>query len=157
MKYAMKKFAAVAISGALLAGAGMVSPAFAEENSGAVATVTSVQTSGPNVACVQSALDKRESALISAIDPFATTIKSALQTRATALKDAWAKPTVKERREARLVAWKNYKTSAKSAHDTLRSAKKSAWATFKTEMKACGQGNAAITDATNISTSDTSL
>lgn len=154
----MKKFAAVAISGALLAGAGMVSPAFAEENNnGATPIVTSAHTNGPDVACIQSALDKRETNLIAAIDPFATSIKSALSARTIALKDAWTKTTVKERREARALAWKTYKTSAQNAHQALKTAKKTAWSTFKTDMKACGQGNYAATEATNISTSETSL
>lgn len=95
-----------------------------------------------NVACVQNAIEKRDSALISAVDASASTVKAALQTRKDALKTAWAKTDAKERRIAIRDAWKAYATSSKKAREDLRRARQSAWQQFNTDHRACGAGAA---------------
>lgn len=154
MKYAVKKFATLAVSGALLAGASIALPAIVSAETG---TNTSV-TASVKLPCIDAAIDARETALIAALDPFNASLKTALTARQTALKDAWAKPTAKERRAARQAAWKTYHGAAKSAQDTLRAAKKKAWDTYKTTMKSCGQAATANAEAQGeITTSETSL
>ncbi len=91
-----------------------------------------------NVTCIQNAVEKRDSAIITAHGAFNTSITSALTVRKDALKSAWAKPTRQERSSARKAAYDTFRTSQKSAHETLRSVRKTSWSTFDTDMKACG-------------------
>lgn len=108
-------------------------------NEGGMETVRTT----PNVdaACMKTAIDKRETAVINAMDAYNVSIKSAYQARKSALLSAWDKTERKERRQAQQEARKAFKESAKAARETLRDARKSAWETFGTDAKACG-GNA---------------
>ena len=91
-----------------------------------------------NVSCIQNAVEKRDSAIISAHNTFSSSITNALTVRKDALKLAWAKPTRQERTPARKAAYDAFRTTQKSAHEALRSARKSSWSTFDTDMKVCG-------------------
>ena len=91
-----------------------------------------------NVQCVQNAVEKRDSAVISAHSTFNTSIVNALTVRKDAVKLAWAKETQKDRTSARKAAYEVFRTSQKSAHEALRSVRKTSWSTFDTDMKACG-------------------
>ncbi len=91
-----------------------------------------------NVACVNSALDKRENALIAAHDIFNTSIKNALSARLTGLKDSYVAPTKQDRKVKREAMTKQFRASVQAAHNALRNARNAAWGTFNTEMKACG-------------------
>lgn len=108
-------------------------------NEGNLETMRS--TPSIDAACMKTAIDKRETAVINAIDAFNASLKSAHTARKSALMSAWDKTERKERRKAQLEARKAFKDSAKSARETLRDARKSAWETFGTDAKACG-GNA---------------
>lgn len=153
MKYAIKKFATLAVSGALLAGAGIALPAYAETQGNTQnAAISSVQLS-----CIDAAIDAREIALIAALDPFTAAMKAALEARRLALTEAWKQPTAILRKTALQNAWKSYQGASKAAHDALRAAKKTAWDVFKTSMRACGQGSVATSEAQQISTGATSL
>ena len=90
-----------------------------------------------DVACIQSALDKRESAVIAAFDKKTSAVKTALDQRKTDLKAAWALSGLKDRIKARLVAWKNFKKADVNSRMTYRKEVKSAWAQYKTDKKAC--------------------
>lgn len=100
-------------------------------NSNAQATIL-------NVVCIQSAVEKRDYAIIVAHSTFNTSITSSLTTRKDSVKLAWAKPTRQERTTARKASYDVFRTSQKNAHATLRNVRKSSWSTFDTEMKACG-------------------
>lgn len=89
-------------------------------------------------ACMKVAIDKRETAIIGAVDTFNAAVKAAHEARKTALMSAWDKATVKERRQAIRDARKAFKMSAKEARQTLREARKDAWNTFQDEAQACG-------------------
>ncbi len=85
--------------------------------------------------CMQTAVETREGTLVSAWDEFNTSIKAGLETRKTALKDAWGLTDVKAQKKATATAWKEWKADSKSAHGELRKERKSAWDTFKKTAK----------------------
>jgi hypothetical protein len=91
-----------------------------------------------NTTCVNTALDKRENALIAGHDALNVSVKTALQTRLTNLKAAWAKTTPAERQIARKVAYDTFNVSVKAAHQTIKTFRINTWNTFNVEMAACG-------------------
>jgi hypothetical protein len=95
-----------------------------------------------NGACVSAAVDKRDTALISALGTFHTSVSAALTVRKDALKAAWVLTDVSAREAAVKAAWKAFGTSAREAKHAFRTAKKTAWKTFKTEARACGAAGA---------------
>jgi hypothetical protein len=110
-------------------------PAYAAEMNGASAASS---TTSYNVACVQTALDVRETALITAHTALNTAIVQALTVRKDSLKAAWALTDKKARNTARTASWTAFKTSSETAHKAMRDARKGAYTTFNTTMKACG-------------------
>lgn len=117
------------------------------------APVTQTQTVAKKAAfdptCMQNAVDKRDSALIAAVDKYAAAAKTALETRKSALKESWAKPTAKERASAIRAAWAAYRKAIAAAKKTFRKEKKNVWAQFYKDRKACKQ--AGNPDTTNES------
>ena len=103
----------------------------------------SMKSDAIDLACVASAVDKRDTAIIGAFDSFHDAIKSALQTRRDALKAAWALTDQKARRAAIKAAWSAYRASAQTARKALNQAQRVAWSKFNTERKSCGTGAAA--------------
>ena len=85
--------------------------------------------------CMQTAVETREGALISAWEEFNTNIKSALEARKTALKDAWGLTDVKAQKKATAAAWKEWKVDSKAANAELKKERKTAWDTFKKTTK----------------------
>lgn len=106
-------------------------PAAGQEkgDKGALSTAT--------LACVQTAVDVRDNAIIAAWDVQYPAIKTALQTRQAALKSAWAQTETKVRREAIKSIWDVYKNTVKSARTTMKTAHKAAWTKFEADRKAC--------------------
>jgi len=91
-----------------------------------------------NLACMQTAVGKRDTAIISAFDAFYTTTKQALETRKAAMVSAWGITDKAQRKTALTTAWKTYRDTQKAARQTLNKARKEAWQTFYTDRKACG-------------------
>ncbi|OGI72042.1 hypothetical protein A3J61_01540 [Candidatus Nomurabacteria bacterium RIFCSPHIGHO2_02_FULL_38_15] len=91
-----------------------------------------------DIACAQTSVEARDTAIISAFDAYSVAIKTALEARKVAVKDAWAKTTSSERANARRIANQAYNTASKEAHRALNSARKTAWDTHKSDMKKCG-------------------
>ncbi len=120
-------------------------------------TTTTTPPANPtlDVACIQSAVDKRDTAIIAAVDAYHDAIKSALQTRLAALKTAWAITSRTDRRTALKNAWSAFTASQKLAAKNLKTAKKNAWTQFSTDRKACGKSAAA--DDNGTSGMDTNL
>lgn len=87
--------------------------------------------------CMETAVDKRDTAIMNAIDTFHTAVKTALTTRKDALSAAWGNTDTTARKEALKTAWTNWKNEAKAARQSLNTARKSAWSTFQTDRKAC--------------------
>ncbi len=138
---------------ALLFGFAFALPAFANEDSTSSTTTTSsmhkvkkmktasstgeMRKGQKNVdaTCMQTAVDTRESALITAIGTFNDSIESGLTARKSALNTAWGLTVVSDRAIALGNTWKAWKTAQQSALKTFKDARKSAWEAFKGTVK----------------------
>ena len=125
--------------------AAIAAPALAQTNAGTSATAPiapSATTSKKtiNVACIQGAIETRDSAIASAVTAHASAQTAALSARKTALKAAWALTDQKARRAALRDAWKAFDTASRAARKTHRDAQNAAWKQFNTDRKACGTG-----------------
>ncbi|HBB03586.1 TPA: hypothetical protein DCZ39_01610 [Patescibacteria group bacterium] len=114
---------------------------------GAVAIATEIKTndvlpasqqlSGAVVTCIKTALETKETALISAFTIYQNGALDALNTRKTTLLAAWDKTSKKEIKTTISTVWKTYKTSLTSLKSALSTATKNAWSTYQTEVKTC--------------------
>lgn len=142
----MKKFALMLASASLLSSV-MAAPVFADT---ATTSTSTAPRNTVNVACIQSAIDTRDNALVSALGSYSSSATSALNTRKDALKAAWALTAAKDRRAAIKSAWKTYRSSVSTIRSDFRKAKKSAWTSFYSARKACGPQHA-VEDSTTQS------
>lgn len=90
-----------------------------------------------NTACMQTAVGKRDGAIISALDAYYNAAKSALTARQTALQGAWGITDKKAHTEVMRKAWSDYRASIKATRKTFQSARASAWKQFGTDTKGC--------------------
>lgn len=88
--------------------------------------------------CMQNAVEKRDSAIITGVDAFATFVKTALQARKEAQKAAWVITDKKQRQAALKDAWAKFKGTWVKAFKQLRADRKAAWKQFYIDRKACG-------------------
>ena len=113
--------------------------AFAEETT---STPTSTpRTGGPTtdqLACVRTAVEKRETALIATLESFYNAVKAAFETRKTDLLAAWSITDGKERRKARIEAWRKFTKAYKDTRKSHNNTRKEIWKTFGQEAKTCG-------------------
>ena len=90
-----------------------------------------------NVSCIQDAVKKRDNAIISALDVFASSAKIALTTRRDALVVAWAITDRNQRRTALRSAWNAFRDAARQTRQVFQQSKKSAWSTFNKDRHTC--------------------
>ncbi len=91
--------------------------------------------------CMASAVEKRDNSIISAVDTFNGSMKSALGARKDAVKAVWNTADSAARQTARKSAEATFKTSVKAAHEKVRSDRKAAWSTFDSDANTCGFKN----------------
>lgn len=101
------------------------------------ATPTPSTTPAVDLACMQTAVEKRDNAIIAAWDTLSTSIKTALQTRRDALKAAWGISDKKERAKAIKQAWTDFRKTKKESARTFNRARKAAWKQFRADANAC--------------------
>lgn len=89
------------------------------------------------IACIKTAVEKRETSIIASATTFQTAILSALTTRKTDLLNARSLTTKEEIKSAVKSARNKFKVSKKLAKETLRKNEKTVRKTFKAERKAC--------------------
>ncbi len=89
------------------------------------------------IACIKTAVEKRETSIIVVTTTFQTAILQALNTRKTDLLNARSLPTKAEIKTAVKKSRDNFKSNKKTAREAIRSWEKSAWSIFKTDKKAC--------------------
>ena len=130
----MKKYLIVPV---LLSFVGLVALADNNKSELSRAPKPAVNLSAETMVCVQNAIDKRDSAIISAVDKFSSSVKTSLSTRKDALKAAWSKSTKVEIRLALKEAWSVYGKSLKDTRATLKRDKKTAWNQYKVDSRAC--------------------
>lgn len=114
---------------------------------GAVAIATEIKTtnlippvqqlSGVVITCSNTALEKRENAVISAVTAYQTTELASLNDRKSGLLTAWNKTTKSELKSAVSAVRKIYKATISGAKSVLRTAKESAWTTYKNDIRVC--------------------
>lgn len=157
----MKKFIASGIAAALTISVAM--PAFAESGSDDSSSSVSSSSSSSSrksddgrmrkedkskkgvvvdSACMQAAVEKRDSAIIAGVDTYTASVKAGLQTRKDAIKAAWALTDKTARNNAMKAAWAAFQGTWKKASQGMKAVKKTAWQTFRTDAKACGQTGA---------------
>lgn len=88
-------------------------------------------------ACMQAAIEERDTAIVTAVDAWHATVKIALTRRKDALKAAWNIEERHARRQAIRQAWSDYRKSSHEARRELRRDKHEAWETFRRERKDC--------------------
>lgn len=125
--------------------AGMAVPALAQSPSPAPSGTPKMMerraATTVDLACMKTAAEKRDNAMLAAFDTFRVNVKKALETRRDAFKAAWDITDRNERKKAIRAAWAAFDASSKKARRELDAAKKSAWSAHRTEAKQCkGQG-----------------
>ncbi|GEM_PF-5047162 len=133
----MSKLLKVTIASSILSVAIATSVVFAEAER-PNATSTQPTTHSINLACVQSAVQTRESALQSAWQTFSSAGSSALTARASALQAAWGNAEKQARQTAVKKAWRDFNTAIRAAKKVHKTANREAWAAFRTARKTCG-------------------
>lgn len=89
-------------------------------------------------ACMRTAIEKRENAMLSAVDGLSVAVRNAVIVRKAALTAAWnASLSVDAREAAITAAWEAYSTSVKNANKAFHEKKDAAWVTFRTEAEKC--------------------
>ncbi len=88
--------------------------------------------------CLQNAVEKRETSLISALTTQHSAVIAAHMVRKDAIKEALLLPTKKEVNDARNLANKNFESAIKKARTEMKTTREAVWPAFRTEAKACG-------------------
>ena len=112
---------------------------------------SSITLDATQMACIKTAVGKREDSLVAGHDAYALAIKNAYTARKTALMSTWDLTDKTARRSAVKSADQAFRTSAKSARSTWNTARKASWKTFETDRKACLPTNS----SSSVSSSDT--
>lgn len=98
---------------------------------------TPTPTPKPGLACMQTAVSKRDGSIITAFGKFSSAITSALTVRKDALVAAWGINNQKERRRAIKASWNAFGKSNKDARVILRNERNTAWKQFGVDAKGC--------------------
>lgn len=134
----MQKF--IAASAAVIMATALATPAFADDvsvNTSASATVSASVASGADLACMGTAVDTREAAVISARTAFNTKIMTALETRRASLKTAYTIANNADRKIAIKTALTVYAKATADARFQYKTDVKAAWKTFTDAVKTC--------------------
>ena len=94
-----------------------------------------------DIACVKTAMDARETALMAGWATFNTSITSAYTMRKAALDAAWVMTDANARKTAIKAAWDAFKKSKQAAAKQWRTDQKAAWLAFRTATKTCKAGD----------------
>ena len=118
---------------------------------------TPVNLTADQIACIKTAITKREDALIAGHDAYALAIKNAYMARKSAILAAWDLPERVARRAAVKAADKAFRDAVRAARMTWNTARRGAWKTFETDRKACVPAASLSSSETGSSESDGSL
>lgn len=97
-----------------------------------------VEAKEVDLVCMQTAVEKRDNAVIGALDTFYANVKTALTARRDSVKAAWGVEDPDARKAAIRKAWKDFRGTWKSEKKALKKAKKVAWKQFKEDREVCG-------------------
>ena len=127
----MNKYTFLPIIAALV----IATPAIAAESSAMMMTRTPKAT--PDLNCLKTAVDSRETTISSAYSTLSSAISTAYSTRKTGLDTAYGLTDGKSRRMAIRTAYKSFTTSVQSARESFRKSRVSAWTQFSKDSKVC--------------------
>ena len=116
---------------------GFFGPATRQAIKNRIAQEEPISSAVTDIACMRTAVEKRENALISAYDTYTVKIKAAREAKKTALLAAWNIQDAKQRKEAIKQALKTFQESSKAAWKEFLTSKKTAWAQFEQDRKNC--------------------
>ena len=88
--------------------------------------------------CMADSLEKRDTAIISALDVYGQAMKVNLTTRKDGLKALYISGDTEGRKDKRKAVWSAFSTATKSAASDLRTSRKGAWDQYSKDVKACG-------------------
>lgn len=156
----MKKFLLGLIVGALVSATLPALAANQNQNANQAANRTTEKNrlAAFDGSCMAAAVDKRDTAIVTAVATYSGAVTSALNARKDALKAAWAKTDRAERRAAIKSAWKTYRDALAKARSAFRTAKGNAWKQYQKDGKTCvAKTPTARTDDTTSSGVDAGL
>ncbi len=107
-----------------------------------------------DIACMKTAVEKRENALLSSYDIYAGKLRVARETRKTDLLTAWSIQDPKERQTAIKVAWDKYRQSIKTATSEWNQSRKTIWTQFAKEARNCKASAVETQDLENVEVSE---
>ena len=96
-----------------------------------------VELTQADLVCAQTAVEKRDNAILAGFTTYSDSVKIALTARRDALKAAWGLVDKIARKEAVRKAWNDYSAVVKTARKTFNLARKDAWKQFKADKKTC--------------------
>jgi peptidoglycan hydrolase-like protein with peptidoglycan-binding domain len=103
-----------------------------------------------DIACMKTAVDKRENALLTAYDVYAGKLRAARETRKTDLLAAWSIQDPKERHTAIKTAWEKYRQSVKTATTEWNQSRRTTWIQFAQDAKNCRASAVETQDLENV-------
>ena len=103
-----------------------------------------------DIACMKTAVEKRENALLSAYDVYAGKLRTARETRKTDLGVAWSIKDPKERHTAIKAAWEKYHQGVKTATIGWNQSRKTIWTQFVQDAKNCKASAVETQDLENV-------
>jgi peptidoglycan hydrolase-like protein with peptidoglycan-binding domain len=103
-----------------------------------------------DIACMKTAVEKRENALLSAYDTYSQKLRTARETRETDLLVAWSIQDPKERHTAIKVAWEKYRQSVKTATTEWNQSRRTTWIQFAQDAKNCKASTVEAQDLENV-------
>jgi murein L,D-transpeptidase YcbB/YkuD len=103
-----------------------------------------------NIACMKTAVEKRENALLSAYDVYSQKLRTARETRKTDLLAAWSIQDPKERHTAIKTAWDKYHQAVKTARIEWNQSRKTIWIQFAQDAKNCNASAVETQDLENV-------
>ena len=135
---------------------GIASPVFAETysttNTGNTGVTPTLQAGTPGVTvtpttdktCVANLIDRRDNAIIDALDAYHASVRALLQSRMVATKAAWQLETTAGIRKAIKEASNVYRAAVVRARNTFREARRAAWDAARKAAHDCHVKNSDI-------------
>jgi peptidoglycan hydrolase-like protein with peptidoglycan-binding domain len=116
---------------------GFFGPATRQALKNRIAQNAPISSAVTDIACMKTAVEKRENAVLSAYDVYTAKVKTAREAKKTTLLAAWNIQDAKERQTAIKQAWKTFQDSSKTAWREFLTSKKTAWIQFEKDRVNC--------------------
>jgi len=107
------------------------------DNATTASNTSPLIASNYNVACLQTAIEKRDNAMIATLTIYNGAIIPAISARADALKSAWGLANQNSRSAAIKKAWSDFLALEKASLKALKADKRVAWSQFRKDKAVC--------------------